>query len=191
MKYYVVNESAGYNDRLAFVVDEERIDRYHGISVDGKDYEILETFDDDYDKAKEFAKSWNDYEGAERCFYVINDERCSHREAFVANESKAADCFRSYSYYYIVDTFNKISDAQKFCDSFNTYEGCSPVKLDCCCRKCTLSAMDYAYWNGKCAYAGDYGEDEDDDDDEDYDEDDYDDEDYDDYDDYDDYYKKK
>lgn len=87
-------------------------------------------------------------------YYVIDDERSNAREAFVTDEEKSDECLANYSGYYIVKEFEKEEDADKFCIAYNSYEGVPPVELSCCSNGCTVSAWDYAHWNGKCAYTG-------------------------------------
>ena len=127
-------------------------------------------------------------------YYVIDDKRSKRRQAFVANENKAADCFRSYSGYFTVKIFDDEINAKEFCDFYNDQNNPSyyieEVELHCCKHGCILSGYDYASWNGLCAYQYITDDDEDDNDDEEYDADDDNYDDYDDYDYYDIYYDK-
>ena len=87
-------------------------------------------------------------------FFVIDDERANAREAFVTNDAKHDECMRQYSGYVSVRVFNNEEDAQKFCTSYNNYEGCETHECTCCTHGCTMSAYEYAHWNGQCAYTG-------------------------------------
>lgn len=98
-------------------------------------------------------------------FYLIDDEKIDYREGFIVTEEDVErdHYFDNYSGYYVVEVleFNTIDEAKEYCQNYNNYTDKSNEELGCCGRGCTMSAFDYARWNGKCAYKGEFFENDD------------------------------
>lgn len=85
-------------------------------------------------------------------YFVINDMKSNTREAFVCTEDEWDEISNNYSGYYIEKIFNSDSEAEKFCNDFNSYTDMPDEILSCCSDGCVMNAYEYARWNGKCAY---------------------------------------
>ena len=85
-------------------------------------------------------------------YFVVNDMKSNTREAFVCTEDEWDEISNNYSGYYVEKIFNSDSEAEKFCNDFNSYTDMPDETLSCCSDGCVMKACEYAKWNGKCAY---------------------------------------
>jgi hypothetical protein len=83
-------------------------------------------------------------------WHVVDDDNVNYYDCFVVDD----DWESSYSGYRYIAEFSSKDEAQAYADKLNSYEGQPDVVCNCCSQGCTMSAYDYAHWNGKCAYAG-------------------------------------
>jgi hypothetical protein len=86
-------------------------------------------------------------------YYIIDDLFADARDAFVSRNCE--DYNDTYAGYYGLDeVFDTFEEAQEFCDKYNAYDGVEGRQLNCCSNGCYVSALEYAHWNGECAYMG-------------------------------------
>lgn len=85
-------------------------------------------------------------------YFVVNDMKSNTREAFVCTEDERKEISNNYSGYYIEEIFDSDSEAEKFCNDFNSYTDMPDEILSCCSDGCVMKYCEYARWNGKCAY---------------------------------------
>lgn len=86
-------------------------------------------------------------------YYIIDDLWADARDAFVSRNCE--DYNDTYGGYYGLDVvFDTFEEAQEFCDKYNAYDGVEGRQLNCCSNGCYVSALEYAHWNGECAYMG-------------------------------------
>lgn len=92
-------------------------------------------------------------------YYIIDDSWAEAREAFVSHN--CGDYNTSYEGYFGLDVeFDTAKEAQDFCDKYNAYDGVEGRELNCCSDGCYMTAFDYGHWNGKCAFTGNFEEEE-------------------------------
>ena len=87
-------------------------------------------------------------------FFVLDDMKCRHRDAFVCPCDEVEEKFHNYSGYYLVKGFETEAEAESFCESYNRYDGEPDEVLSCCSNGCRMTAYEAAHWNGLCAYTG-------------------------------------
>ena len=90
-------------------------------------------------------------------FYIYGDMKSKYREAFAMSEEEYENFDESnYSGYYCIDVmdFPSQAEADAWIDAYNNYEGEPDVECNCCPDGCTMTACEYAHWNGLCAYTG-------------------------------------
>lgn len=86
-------------------------------------------------------------------YCVIDDLKTDVREAFIIKSDEWDAVSSQYSGYYIVERFDSAIEAQDFMTNWNEYVGCQDVVCSCCQDGCVMTAKEYAYWNGSCAYS--------------------------------------
>ena len=91
--------------------------------------------------------------GGNIMYYILDDLYTNIREGFIVNE----DELNSYpDRFVIIRIFDSEESANEFAEKYNAYEleDDEKVRCSCCTEGCTMSAFEYAHWNGLCAYSG-------------------------------------
>ena len=146
MRYNVVDDYWA-STREAFVVDDDELDEMDGY----QGWTIVESFDS-VEEAKKFCAGYNEY-ADDTTTYVVDDYWAPAREAFVASAKEAAYACANYDGYSVVESFDSVEEAKKFCREYNEYTGEPDVTFSCCSHGCTMCAYDAAH-SGHCVYEG-------------------------------------
>ena len=146
MRYNVVDDYWA-STREAFVVDDDELDEMDGY----QGWTIVESFDS-VEEAKKFCAGYNEY-ADDTTTYVVDDYWAPAREAFVASAKEAACACANYDGYSVVESFDSVEEAKKFCREYNEYTGEPDVTFSCCSHGCTMCAYDAAH-SGHCVYEG-------------------------------------
>ena len=147
MRYNVVDDYWA-STRGAFVVDDDELDGMDGY----QGWTIVESFDS-VEEAKEFCRTYNEYADDNKT-YVVDDYWDDARNAFVATAKEVAHACANYGGYEVVESFDSVEEAEKFCSAYNEYEGEPDVTFSCCSHGCTMCAYDAAHSTGRCVYEG-------------------------------------
>ena len=90
-------------------------------------------------------------------YWIVEDGNMGCRDAVVAADDELDEMFDNYSGYYVLNNrcFDTLEEATEWCDAYNMYEGAPDEQVHCdgcCCGGCTMTAFQYAHWNGNCSY---------------------------------------
>ena len=85
-------------------------------------------------------------------YNVVDDYWTSTREAFVVDDDEL-DEMDGYQGWTIVESFDSVEEAEKFCSAYNEYEGEPDVSFTCCSHGCTMCAYDAAH-SCRCVHEG-------------------------------------